>query len=678
MSPGSDPSTASSASNESSSGQGLSANKRSISAEHLQDAFLGVKHDVPHPTRVDSKDKFGDWKRKTQTTCVSKWSDVDQVIESMFPFLKWLKVYDRSNLSQDIIAGLTVGIMIIPQSMSYAKLAGLPVEYGLYSALMPVFAYAIWGTSRQLAVGPVALVSLLVSTGLTSIVDPVMEDGSIDQDLQDQYNILAIETAFLVGVVYLIMGTFRLGFVTIVLSHAVVSGFTTGAAIIIGFSQVKYFFGYEVERSKVLHEGIHYLLKDIDKFDWKTFTMGMGCLGILMAMKNIGKAYPKLKWVRAIAPLTVTTLSILITWAGGLDIPIVEDIPKGLPPFTVNRWELGDVDKLVTPIISISIVGFMESIAIAKQLASKHKYEIDSSQELIGLGMSNFIGAMFGAYPITGSFSRSAVNHESGAKSGISAICTALLVGIILLLLTPVFEQMPLATLASIVISGVLGLLDYEEGIFLWHVHKLDFAIWMFSFLGTLFLGAEKGLGISVGLSLLFVLYESAYPHTAVLGKLPGTNVYRNVKQYPTAQTFEQIVIARVDAPIFFANTQHVREKLQKYEWQAENKCDADGRKPIKFMIVDFSPVSSIDTSGIHIMKDLYEDYSSRDVQLCLCNPNITVMQKLVDGGLVKLIGEKYMFVSTYDAVQACLHELEEAELLGGADVEAPAVEEAI
>eukprot|EP00814_Leptocylindrus_danicus_P004121 CAMPEP_0116009252 /NCGR_PEP_ID=MMETSP0321-20121206/3328_1 /TAXON_ID=163516 /ORGANISM="Leptocylindrus danicus var. danicus, Strain B650" /LENGTH=502 /DNA_ID=CAMNT_0003478191 /DNA_START=135 /DNA_END=1644 /DNA_ORIENTATION=- len=478
--------------------------------------------------------------------------------------------------------------------------------------------------------------------------------------------------------VYLIMGTFRLGFVTIVLSHAVISGFTTGAAIIIGFSQVKYFFGYEVERSKVLHKGVHYLLKDIDKFDWKTFTMGMGCLGILMAMKNIGKSYPKLKWVRAIAPLTVTTLSILITWAGGLDIPIVESIPKGLPPLTVDRWELGDVDKLATPIISITIVGFMESIAIAKQLASKHKYEIDSSQELIGLGMSNFIGAMFGAYPITGSFSRSAVNHESGAKSGISAICTALLVGIILLLLTPVFEQMPLATLASIVISGVLGLLDYEEGIFLWHVHKLDFAIWMFSFLGTLFLGAEKGLGISVALSLLFVLYESAYPHTAVLGKLPGTNVYRNVKQYPNAQTFEQIVIARVDAPIFFANTQHVREKLQKYEWQAENKCDVDGRKPIKFMIVDFSPVSSIDTSGIHIIKDLYEDYSSRDVQLCLCNPNITVMQKLVDGGLVKLIGEKYMFVSTYDAVQACLHELEEAELLEGADVEAPAVEEAM
>lgn len=444
MTPASDPSTASSVSNEDSlsNGNKLSPDKRSISAEHIQDAFLGVKHDVPQPAAVASKDKFGDWKRKTQTTCISKWSDVDQLSESLFPFLKWLKTYDRSDLAQDIIAGLTVGVMIIPQSMSYAKLAGLPVEYGLYSALMPVFAYAVWGTSRQLAVGPVALVSLLVSTGLTSIVDPVNSDGSIDQDLQDQYNTLAIETAFLVGVVYLIMGVFRLGFVTILLSHAVISGFTTGAAIIIGFSQVKYFFGYEVERSDVLHEGIHHLVEHIDQFDWRTFTMGMGSLAILMGMKNIGKRYPHLKWVRAIGPLTVTTLSILITWGAGIDIPIVESIPKGLPPLTVDRWKLGDVDKLVTPVISITIVGFMESIAIAKQLASKHKYEIDSSQELIGLGMSNFIGAMFGAYPITGSFSRSAVNHESGAKSGVSALCTAVLVGVILLLLTPVFEQM--------------------------------------------------------------------------------------------------------------------------------------------------------------------------------------------------------------------------------------------
>jgi len=285
------------------------------------------------------------------------------------------------------------------------------------------------------------------------------------------------------------------------------------------------------------------LFHHIEDFDWRTFLMGCSSLTILMGMKHLGKSYPNLKWIRAIGPLTVTVLSIVITWGFGLDIPIVEDIPKGLPPFTATEWKLSDADRLMAPVISIAIVGFMESIAIAKQLASKHKYEIDSSQELIGLGMSNFIGAMFGAYPITGSFSRSAVNNDAGAMSGISALCTAFLVGIILLFLTPVFEQMPLATLASIVISGVFGLLDYEEGIYLWNVHKLDFCVWFMSFVGTLFLGAEKGLGIAVALSLLLVTYESAYPHTAVLGKLPGTNVYRNIKQYPKAQMYHQLVI---------------------------------------------------------------------------------------------------------------------------------------
>ena len=344
---------------------------------------------------------------------------------------------------------------IFIKSMSYAKLAGLPVEYGLYSALMPVFAYAVWGSSRQLAVGPVALVSLLLSTSLTQLVDPVNADGSIDGAKQAEYNQLAIETAFLVGIVYLVMGLLRLGFVTILLSHAVISGFTTGAAIIIGFSQVKYFFGYEVERSDVLHEGIENLFHHIEDFDWRTFLMGCSSLTILMGMKHLGKSYPNLKWIRAIGPLTVTVLSIVITWGFGLDIPIVEDIPKGLPPFTATEWKLSDADRLMAPVISIAIVGFMESIAIAKQLASKHKYEIDSSQELIGLGMSNFIGAMFGAYPITGSFSRSAVNNDAGAMSGISALCTAFLVGIILLFLTPVFEQMVRLVIVFIFINSI-------------------------------------------------------------------------------------------------------------------------------------------------------------------------------------------------------------------------------
>jgi sulfate transporter 4 len=316
------------------------------------------------------------------------------------------------------------------------------VQYGLYSALVPVYAYALFGSSRQLAVGPVALISLLLNTGLHHILGaPQQTDAYIQQ-----YQILAIQVSFLTGVLYIGMGLLRLGFVTIFLSHAVVSGFTTGAAVIIGTSQLKYIFGYKVPRSDVLHEILHNLFANIDEFNYKTFLMGTLSIVALLALKSIGKKYPKYKWVRAAGPLTVTALTVLFTWVFNLEskgIPIVGNIPRGLPSFTANLWTpIQQPGKVLTVTISIVLVGFMESIAIAKQLASKHKYELDSSLELIGLGMSNFMGAMFQSYPVTGSFSRSAVNNESGAQSGISGIVTASLVAMTLLFLTPVFEKL--------------------------------------------------------------------------------------------------------------------------------------------------------------------------------------------------------------------------------------------
>lgn len=440
------------------------------------------------------------------------------------------------------------------------------------------------------------------------------------------------------------------------LSHAVVSGFTTGAAVIIGISQVKYIVGYDVKGGKKLHEVLANIFADIDKFSWKTFLVGMTGLAMLLVMKRIGKSYPKLKWVRAVGPLAVSALSILVAWAADLDakgVPTIRHIPKGLPSPTIDLWwtPLGDdVSKLMTTVFTMVIVGFMESIAIAKQLASKHKYELNSSMELIGLGMANLSGAMFAGYPVTGSFSRSAVNNESGAVSGVSALVTATLVGFVLLLLTSLFEKMPLATLAAIVISGVLGLLDYPEAIYLYKVHKLDFLVWCVSFLGTLFLGVEIGLGIAVAVSILLVTYESAYPHTAVLGRLPGTTVYRNTKQYPEAESYEGVLVCRVDAPIYFANTQHIREKLNKYERRTKN-C--------RFVIMDLSPVSHVDTSGLHILHDVYRTYKDRGVKMCFSNPSVNVMNTLALDGFDEMVGTENIFVNTHNAVVSCLREYE-------------------
>eukprot|EP00934_Nitzschia_sp_Nitz4_P005392 Nitzschia sp. Nitz4//scaffold22_size323478//249329//251829//NITZ4_000572-RA/size323478-augustus-gene-0.245-mRNA-1//-1//CDS//3329543130//5382//frame0 len=594
---------------------------------------------------------------------------------TLLPMCRWLRNYQwRDNLLTDALAGLTVGVMIIPQSMSYAKLAGLPVEFGLYSSLVPIYAYAVFGSSRQLAVGPVAIVSLLLNTGLTLILERSGITPANTPDYDAIYASMALQVSFLVGVCNVVMGVLQLGFVTIFLSHAVVSGFTSAAAIIIGLSQIKYIFGYSIPSDKSLHKMVGNIFASIDEFNWRTFLLGSACVASLIGLKKLAQAYPKLKWTRAVGPLAVTVITIALEASIGLEqrgIPVVGAIPRGFPKFSGSllfpfEQDFGDMSLVV---LSIVIVGFMESIAIAKQLANKHNYEVDASLELVGLGMANLASGLFGGYPVTGSFSRSAVNNDAGAQSGISAIITATMVGVVLLFLTPVFELLPLAVLASVVISGVVSLVDYPEAIYLWNVHKFDFGVWCLAFLGTLFLGVELGLGIAVGISLLLVLFESAYPHTAVLGRLPGTHQYRNIKQYRDAERYDGIVMVRIDAPIYFANTQNVREKIKKYHERAEEELEAKRKAAVtstavKYIILELSPVSHVDTSALHILQDMCLTYrKNHQIQLCLTNPNPGVMYRLMASGVADEVGRDYIFVSVHDAVSHCLHEMDSIEL---------------
>ena len=389
------------------------------------------------------------WVQKhTKSFCeTAKNRSYSEWAETILPMYKWLRVYDlKSALPKDVIAGMTVGAMVVPQGMSYAKLAGLPVQYGLYSALVPVYAYAIFGSSRQLAVGPVALVSLLLSTGLTGVLD--QKGLTQKSELYDEvYAALAFQTAFMIGIIYVVMGLLKLGFITIFLSHAVISGFTTAAAIIIALSQFKYIFGISITRSDLLHVIIKSIFQNISGFNWRTFLVGMASLSVLLYAKRIGKQYPNINWVRAAAPLVVTIIAVLSQAYWHWDqkgIPIVGHIPKGLPPLTCTYlFPLSDnIGDLMVTVVSIAIVGFMESIAIAKTLADAHNYQVDPSMELIGLGMANLAAGGFSGYPITGSFSRTAVSNESDAQSGISGVITATLVGLALLFLTPFFELM--------------------------------------------------------------------------------------------------------------------------------------------------------------------------------------------------------------------------------------------
>jgi sulfate transporter 4 len=368
-------------------------------------------------------------------------------------------------------------------------------------------------------------------------------------------------------------------------------------------SQIRFIFGYSVPRSEVIYEIIHNIIAGIDQFNWKTFVMGVASITALASLKSIGKHYPKLKWVRAIGPLAVTAVTIVLTVVFSLDdkgIPVVGSIPKGLPQFSAGEWTpIQNFEKLYVVVLSIAIVGFMESVAIAKQLASKHKYEIDPSQELIGLGMANFLGGMFQAYPITGSFSRSAVNNESGAESGIAGMITATLVGLVLLLLTPVFEKLPLNVLAAIVISGVLGLLDYTEAIYLWRVHKFDFRLTAFwdQFL-------RGWIGHAVGVS------PTGFTNRRT--RTPCRAVYRapRCRKYTHPETKGMIALSWYDAPIYFANVQNVRDKIRKYRLAAAAELVERGGD-VKYIILEMAPVSHIDTSALHILGKFYDGFFS-------------------------------------------------------------------
>ncbi|KAK4284105.1 hypothetical protein QN277_000978 [Acacia crassicarpa] len=608
---------------------------------------------LKHPTVTASSSStshvnlaFSRWATKLRRRTFVEW------IELFLPCCRWIPSYRwREYFQADLMAGITVGVMLVPQGMSYAKLAGLQPIYGLYSGFVPIFVYAVFGSSRQLAVGPVALVSLLVSNVLSSITD---SSGEL-------YTELAILLALMVGILECIMGLLRLGWLIRFISHSVISGFTTASAIVIGLSQAKYFLGYDVARSSKIIPLMESIIAGIPKFSWPPFVMGSVILTILLVMKHLGKSQKYLRFLRASGPLTAVVLgTVFVKIFHPSSISLVGDIPVGLPKFSFPK-AFSHALSLIPTAFLITGVAILESVGIAKALAAKNGYELDSNQELFGLGVANVLGSFFSAYPTTGSFSRSAVNNESGAKSGISGIVTGIIITCTLLFLTPLFKDIPQCVLAAIVISAVIGLVDYDEAIFLWHVDKRDFLLWTITFITTLFLGIEIGVLVGVGASLAFVIHESANPHIAVLGRLPGTTVYRNIKQYPEAYTYNGIVIVRIDSPIYFANISYIKDRLREYEADVDRSTRRGPEvERIYFVIIEMAPVTYIDSSAVQALKDLHQEYKLRGIRIAISNPNPEVLLTLSKSDVVELIGKEWYFVRVHDAVQVCLQHVQQ------------------
>nr|XP_029120254.1 probable sulfate transporter 4.2 isoform X1 [Elaeis guineensis]XP_029120255.1 probable sulfate transporter 4.2 isoform X1 [Elaeis guineensis]XP_029120256.1 probable sulfate transporter 4.2 isoform X1 [Elaeis guineensis] len=604
-----------------------------------------LERPTPSSPLLPSPPPLAQWRLKLQSMSFVEW------MELLFPCTRWMRTYQWSEFLQvDLMAGITVGVMLVPQAMSYAKLAGLHPIYGLYSGFVPIFVYAVFGSSRQLAIGPVTLVSLLVSNVLSNIVDPSDE----------LYTELAILLAFMVGALECTMGLLRLGWLLRFISHSVISGFVTSSAIVIALSQAKYFLGYNVERSSQIVPLAKSIIAGAGDFSWPPFVMGSTILAIILLMKHLGKTKKSLRFLRASGPLTAVILGTsFVKIFHPSSISVVGEIPQGLPKFHIPR-EFQYAESLISTAVLITGVAILESVGIAKALAAKNGYELDSNQELFGLGMANICGSFFSAYPATGSFSRSAVNHEGGAKTGLSGITTGFTMGCALYFLTPLFRDIPQCALAAIVISVGISLVDYEEALFLWRVDKKDFLLWTITCITTLFLGIEIGVLVGVSASLAFVIHESANPYIAVLGRLPGTTVYRNIEQYPEAYVYNGIVVVRIDAPIYFANISYIKDRLREYELSCSGstKHGAESER-IYFVIIEMAPVPYIDSSAVQALKDLHQEYKSREIQIAISNPNRKVLITLSRAGHIELIGKRWYFVSVHDAVKACLEHMQ-------------------
>jgi SulP family sulfate permease len=552
-------------------------------------------------------------------------------LNAFIPSLSWLKNYSKDQLKGDLSAGLTVGVMLIPQGMAYAMIAGLPPIYGLYASTLPLIIYALLGTSRQLAVGPVAMVSLLTAAGI----------GVLAEGGTETYLMMAITLAFLVGVIQFLLGIFRLGFLVNFLSHPVISGFTSAAALIIGLSQLKHLLGVNLERSHYVHEIIIEALGQLSAINWATFAIGIGGIALIMGVKKINKSIP--------GPLLAVVFGILAVWGLGLvdqGVKIVGTVPEGLPSFSLPDFSLATIQALLPIALAISLVSFMESIAVAKAIQAKHKnYKVVPNQELIALGLANVGGSFIQAYPVTGGFSRTAINDQAGAKTGMASIISAILIITTLLFLTPLFYFLPKAILASVIMVAVFGLIDFKEPLHLWRADRSDFWMLVITFIGTLSLGIEQGIGVGVILSLAMIIFETTRPHIAQLGKIPGTHFYRNRERFEQVEVRKDLLIVRFDAQLYFANLNVFRERID--EWMA-----AKG-PGLKALILNTESINTLDSSALHLLEDLLEDLKARNCQLLFTGVKGPMRDALAKGHLVSKIGADNFFMSVQEAVDA-------------------------
>ncbi|HIB96997.1 MAG TPA: sulfate permease [Candidatus Thioglobus sp.] len=570
-------------------------------------------------------------------------------IAKFLPFLAWIgEIRDSNVLKADMVAGLTVALVLVPQSMAYAQLAGLPPQHGLYASFLPVMIAALMGSSRQLGTGPVAVVSLLTAAAVPTILP---EGASMEE-----YVIYASLLAFLVGIFQFALGALKLGFVINFLSHPVVVGFTNAAAIIIGTSQLNKIFGVVKGDGEHTYEQVWGTVANAaSNTHMVTLMIAILAFAIMIAVKKFA---PKLPGV-LLAVAVTTIIAWLIDFGGSVETggyggAIVGFIPEGLPPLVIPGFDFSIINQMIVTAITIGLIGFMEAISIAKAMAAKTKQRLDADQELMGQGLSNVVSSFFQGYAVSGSFSRSAVNISAGAVTGFSSVVTAVIVGITLLFLTPLLWHLPQATLAAVIIMAVINLIKFAPILHAWKVEKHDAIVAVTAFTLTLLFAPhlENGIVIGVILSLALFLYRTMEPRFTELSAHSGSTMLVNALENKL-ESCEVVSIVKFSGSLYFGNAGYFEDKIL--------KLIADKKQCLRYVIVDMAGINQIDASGEDVLSGLLDRCSGAGVEILFARTE-GIEKVLERSGFMKKYGKDRFYDRRTDALRFAWKELGDDE----------------
>ncbi|WP_069129940.1 SulP family inorganic anion transporter [Rhodohalobacter halophilus] len=560
-------------------------------------------------------------------------------IKGRFNILNWLPNYSKEDLAGDLKSGITVGVIEIPQAMAYAVIAGLSPIYGLYGSLIPLLIYPLFGTSRHLALGIVATDMIIIASGASLVADP----GT------DKYVTVVLLLTMLVGLVHIAMSLFRMGFLVNLLSKPVIYGFMVAAPIIIGFSQMGNLFGVELERTQYVGVLAMQLFEQIEMINPVALAIGGSGLILLFVLQKINPLFP-----RALLLIAAGGFSVWFFNLERYHVDVIGVIPSGLPSFQLHEFTLDDVRRLVPTVTTLVLIQLMAIMSLGKTFGNKYKYPIDANKEFFALGMANFVGSFFQSPPMSGSFSRTAVSDEAGTRTPLSNVVTAIIIGLTLLFLTPLFYFVPMPALAAVIIAATISLIDVKELRYLFRTKPSEAYIAIFTFACTLIIGIQEGILLGIGASLLSVLYRTSRPNVAVLGHIRGSRNFRDIERNRKAKSIDELLLLRFDSSMEFSNADYIKDFIIQQS--------GEQNKQIRAVVIDAKSINDIDTTAIETLQSVKETLEDWDIELHFAGLKTPVQKLLMRSGLARKIGGTHFHETTHDAIIYLLEKWDKEE----------------